>query len=245
MSETGTELGLIGLGAFGQLAARYLAPHFTIRAYDPAPDAASRAASLGIEAAPIEQAAAAPVVVLAMPVQALEDVCARIAPMLRPGALVLDVCSVKIRPMQTMRELLPAHVRVLGTHPLFGPQSARDGVAGHQIVLCPDRSADADCVREFLTEKLGLRVSIATPDEHDRAMAVVQGLTHLVAKVLLRVNAEPPPFTTDSFDLMMRSAGLLRHDSEQLFRAIEQMNPYAGAVRREFFAAARKLDESL
>ena len=244
-----TPLGLIGLGAFGQLAARHLAPHFTVRAYDPAPDAAMRAAALGVESVDLAKAAGCPVVVLAMPVQALEDVCRQIAPLLADGALVLDVCSVKVRPMQTMRTLLPPRVRVVGTHPLFGPESGREGVAGLQIVLCrdPDHGGPADvaCVRDFLSGRLGLQVFEATPEEHDRTMAVVQGLTHLVAKVLSRMNAANQPFTTLSFDLMMQSADMLRNDSDQLFRAIEQMNPYAGDVRRSFFDAARRLDESL
>ncbi len=245
MSETRKPLGLIGLGAFGQLAARHLAPHFAVRAYDPAPETAARAAALGVESVSLKEAAGAPVVVLSMPVQALEQVCEQIAPLLSEGALVLDVCSVKVRPMETMRRLLPPHIRLVGAHPLFGPESAHDGIAGHQIVLCPDNGGDLTPVRGFLEEKLGLRVCESTPEAHDRAMAVVQGLTHLVAKVLSRMNAEPQPFTTESFDLMMKSAALLKHDSDELFRAIEQMNPYAGAVRREFFDAARRLDESL
>lgn len=249
MNDARKVLGLIGLGAFGQLAARHLAPHFAIRAFDPAPDAATRAAALGLESVSLAEAASCPIVVLAMPVQALEQVCAEIAPHLREGALVLDVCSVKVRPMQTMRTLLPPHVRVVGTHPLFGPESARDDIAGLQIVLCrdPDHGGaeDVACVRDFVTDRLKLQAFEATPADHDRTMAVVQGLTHLVAKVLSRMNAEKQPFTTVSFDLMMKSADMLRNDSEQLFRAIEQMNPYAGEVRHKFFEAARKLDESL
>src|SRR5690606_8651320 len=130
-------------------------------------------------------------------------------------------------------------VRVVGTHPLFGPESAREGVAGLQIVLCgdPDHGGPQDvaCVRDFLAGTLGLQVFESTPEEHDRTMAVVQGLTHLVAKVLSRMNAANQPITTSSFDLMMKSADMLRNDSDQLFRAIEQMNPYAGDVRRSFF----------
>ncbi len=248
MSDRKT-LGLFGLGAFGQLAARCLAPHFDVRAHDPAPDAAARAAELGVADVTLEDAAGCEIVVLAMPVQALEAVCAEIAPHLAEGALVLDVCSVKVQPMAVMRKALPPHVQVIGTHPLFGPESARGGVEGLQIVLCPDPEHDGesrvDCVRDFLAGTLKLNVFEASPADHDRTMAVVQGLTHLVAKVLSRMNAEAQPFTTMSFDLMMQSAALLRHDSEQLFRAIEQMNPYAGDVRRRFFDAARKLDESL
>ena len=59
-------IGLIGLGAFGQLAAQHLAPHADLTGHDPhapMPD--------GVQAATLAEAAAQPVVILAVPVQAL------------------------------------------------------------------------------------------------------------------------------------------------------------------------------
>ena len=71
------------------------------------------------------------IVVVAVPVAVMPTVFKAIAPHLQPGALVVDVGSVKMLPAQWMTELLPDYVEIVATHPLFGPQSvARDGLPG-------------------------------------------------------------------------------------------------------------------
>lgn len=235
-----TQVGLIGLGAFGQLAARHLAPHVDLRVFDPGVPAAGHGRS-----ATLEEAAAAPVVILAVPVQVIRDACKMIAPYVAEGALVLDVASVKLEPMAIMREVLPAGTRIIGTHPLFGPQSAAEGIAGQSIVLCPEVDEDTPCLEGFLSGRLGLEVHVSDADMHDRTMASVQALTHLVSKVLTDLGLEQAPYSTRSYDLLVEAANLVRSDSEQLFRAIERHNPHAAEVRDRFFAAARALDERL
>ena len=95
----------------------------------------------------------------------------------------------KLRPAAYGPELLlgelPAHVGIVATHPLFGPQSARNGIAGLKVAVCPVRGGDGPRVGAFLRRALGLQVIMTTPDAHDREAAMVQGLTHLIAKVLV------------------------------------------------------------
>ena len=129
------KLGLIGFGAFGRLTARHLSPWFDILAHDPAATDAEGVATL----TDLATAAACPTVVLAVPVEALEATLIAIRPHLAPGALVIDVGSVKVKPAQAMAELLPPGVRIVGTHPLFGPQSGKDGIAGLRIAICEVR----------------------------------------------------------------------------------------------------------
>lgn len=199
----------------------------------------------GGRAGTLAEAASRPVVVLAVPVQALAEAGAAIVPHLAPGALVIDVASVKLEPMRILRETLPAGTRLLGTHPLFGPQSAAEGVRGQSVVLCPEGGTDPACVADFLTGKLGLRVHISDADTHDRTMASVQALTHLVSKVITDLDLPPAPYTTRSYDLLAEAARLVSQDSDALFRAIERHNPHAAELRRRFFEAARELDARL
>jgi prephenate dehydrogenase len=233
-------IGLVGLGAFGQLAARHLAPHADVTGYDPAGHAPA-----GGHAGSLAETASRPVVVLAVPVQALDAACCAVAPHLQPDALVLDVASVKLEPMRILRETLPAGTRILGTHPLFGPQSAADGVADQSIVLCPEAGADPDPVAAFLRDRLALDVHISDADTHDRTMASVQALTHLVSKVITDLDLPAAPYTTRSYDLLAEAARLVSQDSDALFRAIERHNPHAAALRTRFFEAARALDARL
>ena len=228
-------LGLIGYGAFGRLTARHLSAWFEVAAYDPAVAEGDAHAVL----TDLATAAACPIVVLAVPVEALEDTLSAIRPHLAPDALVIDVGSVKVKPALAMDAALPEGVRIVGAHPLFGPQSGKDGIVGLRIAVCPVREAkDARRVAAFCRHALKLRVFQVTPEDHDREAAVVQGLTHLIARVLLNMEPLPTRMTTASFERLMQAVDMVRHDSPAVFRAIERDNPFAAEVRDRFFALA-------
>ncbi len=234
-------LGIIGFGAFGRLMARHLRAHLDLYAYDPA--AAAGTAMEGVTVADLATAGGCDVVVLATPVGQCESVIAALNPHLKAGTLVLDVGSVKVVPAEIMLRCLPPDVDIIATHPLFGPQSARDGLAGLKIALCPLRGGRGLRVAAFLRRALGLTVIMTTPEAHDREAAMVQGLTHLIAKVLVRMEPLPSRMTTRSFDLLLRAIDMVRYDAPEVFEAIERANPYAASVRRRFFDLAAALDE--
>jgi prephenate dehydrogenase len=237
-------IGLIGFGAFGRLVAEHLAPHAALRVHDPFVTGAEFAQA-GIAGCSLAETAACPVVILATPVSSLAAIVQAVAPHLRPGALVLDVGSVKVQPAAIMRAGLPPGVDIVATHPLFGPQSAREGLRGLKIAVCPVRGDRAGRVGAFLRRVLGLTVIMTTPEDHDREAAAVQGLTHLIAKVLVAMEPLPTRMTTRSFDLVMQAVGMVRHDAPEVYHAIERENPYAGEVRRRFFELAARMDGEL
>ena len=238
-------IGLVGLGAFGILIARHLAPLMPVMGYDPACPPDGPAGPDGVALAGLDEVARCPIVVLATPVDALAAVVAAIAPILAPGTLVIDVGSVKTGPAAIMRAGLPDDVEVIGTHPLFGPQSAAGGIRGLKIAVCPIRGRSGPRLAAFLRKALGLRVIVTTPEAHDREAATVQGLTHLIAKVLVRMEPLPTRMTTASFDLLVRAIDMVRDDAPAVFDAIERGNPYASGVRRRFFDLAAEVNASL
>ncbi len=71
---------------------------------------------------------------------------------------------------------------------------------------------------------------------------MVQGLTHLIAKVLVQMEPLPSRMTTRSFDLLLRAVEVVRYDAPEVFEAIERANPYAASVRRRFFDLAAALN---
>ena len=228
-------LGLIGYGAFGRLTARHLSAWFDIVAHDPAAADGQGAATL----VSLEEAAACPTVILAAPVEALEATLQAIRPHLAAEALVIDVGSVKVKPARLMAEALPEGVRIVGTHPLFGPQSGKDGVAGLRIAVCEVRGTkDARRAAAFCRRALKLKVFQVSPEDHDREAATVQGLTHLIARVLLAMEPLPTRMTTASFERLMQAVDMVRYDSPAVFRAIERDNPFAAEVREQFFTLA-------
>ncbi len=238
-------LGLIGAGAFGQFMVPHLRPHFDITLADQRADLAPIAQDLGVTAGSFEEAARAPIVILAVPVQAMEAAVLAMADHVMPGALVLDVGSVKVKPAQLLSALLPNHADIVCTHPLFGPQSARDGIGGLKISVCPVRGRRAGLVAAFCRRRLGLTVIETTPERHDRELAYVQGITHLIGKTLLGLDLGEFEQTTVSYDLLRQAVGFIADDSAELFRAIELENPYAPEARSAFFDAVRRVETAL
>ena len=83
---------------------------------------------------------------------------------------------------------------------------------------------------------------MTTPEEHDRDIAQVQGITHLVASVLMRMELQPTRMTTRSFERLISAIDMVRHDAPEVFQAILHGNPYALDVLARFKSIASTLD---
>lgn len=231
-------LGLIGFGAFGRFMAPHLAPHVDLRVSD-VQDITLRASELSVTPVSINEAARCDIVVLAVPVQSLAHVLAQIAPAVKPGALVMDVCSVKLEPLAMMADQLPSTTSILGLHPLFGPQSGKDGIAGLPIAICPKRITGELLaqVRAFLADTLRLRIIETTPQAHDQEMAYVQGLTHFLSRALATLPLPETTMSTRAYERFLAMKADLHADSLDLFLTIERHNPYAAAARASLVRA--------
>jgi len=246
MTTVKESLGLIGVGAFGGFAVPYLALHFDVVVYDTKKECVDLLEKkCPVKVGDLRQAASCDIVILAVPVQKLETVLREIAPIIRPGTLVMDVASVKVKPAQLMQDILPAHADIVGVHPLFGPQSGKNGIEGLNVAVCNIRGQRGDGVGRFLADTLKLNVLRATPEEHDRELAYIQGLTHLLARVIVSLDLPEFRFTTKAYDHMQKMVDMVRHDSDELFLAIAKENPFSGGAKKAFFEAAYKLEDKL
>ncbi|MDH2327091.1 prephenate dehydrogenase/arogenate dehydrogenase family protein [Cereibacter sp. SYSU M97828] len=237
MLETPT-VTIIGFGAFGALAAAALAPHLRIVVHDPCPHARASAASSGFEVLDDPARIGGDFILLAVPVPAMEDCLTHLAPHLRPGQVVIDTCSIKEEPARMMRRVLPPGVEGLPTHPMFGPNSAARGVRGLRIVICPQGERWRR-IAAFLRARLGLRVILATPEDHDRQAAVGQGLVHLLARAFEAVGA--PMIRTRSFDLLSDAFAMVRSDPPEVFAAVTRGNPHMADARERLVRAITDL----
>lgn len=233
-------VGLIGFGQFGQLAAQILTSHFDVQVADPAPTTAATARDIGVEFGSVGDVASREIVIFAVPVVSMEAVFQSAAPHLQPGTLVIDVGSVKMLPARWMTEILPAHVDLVATHPLFGPQSARTGLDGLRLVVCPIRGDRHDKVVSF-GRSLGLTVTVTTPEEHDREMAYVQALTHLIGRSLVNLGIPDEQLKTASYQHLLELCSLIGADTFELFTAIQTQNPFAAEVVEKFVGEAQSL----
>ncbi len=235
-------VGLIGVGRFGTMAYRHLKDRVVLRLYDVDVERVREFP----ESCPLEEVCRSQVILLSVPISSISPICRRIAPLLGEGQTVIDTCSVKSRPVQWMVDNLPANVEILGTHPLFGPDSGKDGIGGLKIAVCPVRIAP-ERFREIwgFLQRLGLVVIEATPEEHDRQIALSQAIFHLIAQAMGRLDWGAKPISTPGPDAFYRLVKTVQKDTSRLFRDMERENPYAAECRKTFIDEILAIDREL
>ena len=197
---------------------------------------------------PVDAARVADVTIVSVPIDVTERVIREVGPHVREDALLLDVTSIKEAPVAAM--LAATRGSVVGTHPMFGPNV--HSLQGQRLVLCRARGdAWADWLAAAFRAR-GLTVTEATPERHDRAMAVVQVLTHFQTQVLGATLArlgmpleETLAFTSPAYLLELYVAGRHFAQDPALYGPIEMLNASTGAVTTAFADAARELAEVL
>lgn len=238
-------IGIIGYGRFGRLMARYFSTEVRVEVYrrgHKAGDPGRR----GIAFKSLEEVCRQRIVIPAVPISKIEQVLTEMGPLLSRNTLVVDVCSVKVYPCALMMRLLPEDVSILGTHPMFGPDSAAESLAGKKIVLCPQRIElrPLHRVRAFLAAR-GLTVIETTPEQHDRQIAISLALTHFIGRSLSRFGARPMNIDTEGYQRLLYTLETVENDTWQLFEDMHRYNPYAHEVRESFLSAAREIHEGL
>jgi prephenate dehydrogenase len=239
-----TTLGIVGFGNFGRFMASHLHGRFNVRVHDRL-DIADEASQLGVKSAPLPEVAASEILVIAVPVQNMEEVLVGLRGLPRLPELVMDVGSVKVKPLDLMARHLPKRVEIVGTHPMFGPQSGRHGIAGLKMVLCPLRTRRLARIRDFLSRELRLEVLEMSPEKHDSEMAYIQGLTHWIAKALREIKLPDLSLATSAYQHLLKIEENLRDDSAALFRTIQAENPFAAGARAELLERLRELDREI
>jgi chorismate mutase/prephenate dehydrogenase len=197
---------------------------------------------------PEDAAAAADVVVISVPIENTDAVIRGVGPHVREDALMMDVTSIKEAPVAAMLESTRASV--VGTHPMFGP--GVHSVQGQRVVLCRARGERwADWVRHTL-EARGLTVTETSPLQHDRAMSIVQVLTHFQTQTLGLTLArlgiplhQTLVFTSPAYLLELYVTARHFAQDPALYGSIEMRNPGTSNVTAAFGDAAREIGEIL
>jgi prephenate dehydrogenase len=196
---------------------------------------------------PAQLAERADVLMLAVPIPAVERVAAELGPKVREGGLLMDLTGLKAPALKAMLE----HSRgeVIGAHPLFGPDAA--SLVGHTVVLCPARGERWLPWVRGLLEAQGARVVLSDASRHDRMMAAVQGLTHFDTLVFaltlarLKVNlADLLLFATPNFRVKLAQAARLLRQDPALYAEMESANPEVPSALYGFARASAEVREA-
>ncbi len=228
-------VGVIGLGRFGAFWAKILASRFRVIAYD---RSAMRAAPEGVEKGSLEEVCAADALFLCVAIRALPEVLKLIAPRVGNDCLVADTCSVKMAPKQWMLDALPKNVSIIATHPMFGPESGKDGVKGLNLMMDPVRT-NPDQERFWFSSfsALGLNVVRMDCERHDREAAYSQALTHFVGRTLFGMGLPRTSIATRWYERLYAVSEQCVRDAPELFYDMQTLNPYAAEMRQAVLAA--------
>ena len=237
-------IGLLGFGSFGQFMVKHLVQHYEVVVWNRS-DRSDEAKALGVRQVSLKEACDNEIVIPCVPVQFLEALLLEMKPFLNQGAWVVDVSSVKVKPLKMMEEILPSSVHVIGTHPLFGPMSGKNGIEGLNMVVCPSNEEIDNKIIRFFKDKLKLNVLVRTPEEHDKEMAYVQALTHFVGRAVNQMDIPDVEQKTKAYEYLLDIKRTLGKDSLDLFYTIENENPFAKDVRESFISELVKLNDSL
>lgn len=173
------------------------------------------------------------IALLCVPAAAMDEVTPKITPHLEPGAILADITSVKELPLRIMEKNWPGPV--VGTHPLFGP--APDPAMELPVAIVPGTNAgeDAAALTESLFLAMGCRVFRTTAEEHDRAMAWIQGMNFVGSAAYFAMMGENEwllPFITPSFRRRLAAARKMFTEDAALFTGLFEANPHShNAVR--------------
>jgi cyclohexadieny/prephenate dehydrogenase len=190
-------LALIGIGLIGSSVARIarergdLAGEVVVNARTA--KTLDRVRELGIadrvEADPARAVEGADCVMLCAPVGAFATLATAIAPHLAPGAILTDVGSTKQSVIRDVGPLVPAGVHFVPAHPVAGTEYSGPDAGfttlfeGRWALVTPLPGTDEAAVRkvEELWRRCGSMVQRMEPAHHDRVLAIVSHLPHLLA----------------------------------------------------------------
>lgn len=138
---------------------------------------------------PGNASAGSDLIVFSLPVGSFGETAKRIAGVLKEGALVTDVGSVKGGLVHELQETLSPRASFVGAHPIAGGEKSgidtadADLFEGQRCIITPTEKTDraAMDVLVSLWRSLGAEVVIMSPEEHDRVLGAVSHFPHIAA----------------------------------------------------------------
>lgn len=192
---------------------------------------------------PADMARQCKIVVISVPIFDTVRVIKEIGPLVPREGLLMDLTSVKKGPVEAMMKYSGA--QVVGAHPLFGPNITSP--EGLRIALCPGRGEEGlNRIKDIFQEE-GYLTSVIEPEEHDRLMAIVQGVNHLstlaLALCISRSGFSPErlkEISTLTFNDRFDRVRTLLNQPAELFGSLLMDNPLSGAYMEHYLSAVEK-----
>jgi cyclohexadieny/prephenate dehydrogenase len=137
----------------------------------------------------LEAAKGADCIIVCVPVGACGAVAAEIGSVIKPGAIVSDVGSVKGAVLRDMAPHIPAHAHLVPAHPVAGTEYSGPDAGFAELfenrwcILTPPVGANEKAVAKLKAfwQRLGANVEVMDATHHDLVLAITSHLPHLIA----------------------------------------------------------------
>ena len=198
-----SSIGVIGVGLIGgsiALAARRAG--YTVKLFEPFAKLNSRKYRGTVLVQDVRALVTnTQLVIIATPISALASLAKDLAALVRPETVISDVASVKGAVVEILRPALSGRCEYLPSHPMAGseksgPESAKATLFENSVtIVSPDFTVSGESVKlvEDFWRELGSRVLRSSVSEHDRLVAAISHLPHLVAALLIDSIANHTP----------------------------------------------------
>ena len=161
--------------------------------------------------------------------------------------VLIDVLSVKEYPATVFKKHLKnLKTQAILTHPVFGPDSSKNGFTGLPMVM--DRFLSNEQNFNFWKEyfaKKGISVMELSPEEHDRLAADSQGVTHFMGRLLEEFKFKPTIIDTLGAKKLHEVMDQTCNDTWELFLNLQNYNHYTKRMRIQLGKAYDKLYNKL
>jgi prephenate dehydrogenase len=197
----------------------------------------------------------ADLLVICTPVDVMPSIVEKALKHIPEGSVLTDVGSTKGQLVAEMEKLVPDGIHFVGAHPMAGSHktgvSAADAAMfdGSVCILTPTESTDPGAV-DMVTElwkRMGARVEIMSPQDHDFLIAAASHLPHAAACALIQVVAgtenergKAIDFTATGFADATRIAagdprvwkGIFLHNSEMVSSMLSRLEKEIADIRK-------------
>jgi arogenate dehydrogenase (NADP+) len=147
--------------------------------------------------------------------------------------ILIDTLSVKLHPKKVFeKHLRDTETQAILTHPMFGPDSTKDGFTDLPIVIDKFKARTKTYV--FLTnyfKSKGLKVIEMSARKHDKLAANSQGITHFIGRLLDEYTFTNTPIDTLGAKKLHQVKDQTCNDTWQLFYDLQHFNPYTQNMR--------------
>ena len=228
------KVSIVGFGRFGKVLYRLLKNDFIITIYTRNPIISDIPFTpQTILTNSIEEIYQNEVIFFAVPIDTFEEVISTHQKYFRPDHLLIDVLSVKIYPQKVLEKYLKgSQTQALLTHPMFGPDSSRNGFDGLPIIMDQFKTSNENY--EFWKNYFGnkkLRIIEMSAKDHDRLAANSQGLTHFIGRLLSAYGLKSSSIDSLGTKKLLEVIEQTSNDTWQLFTNLQHFNPYTKSMR--------------